>query len=111
MQVRAVVTHTTVSLPATKTLYPVILYPPVPAGAIQDREAEAFPALAATDKGADGEVPGTALAALLAVLVPAEFDAVTVKLYCTPLVSPAREHERAPAVVQSFDASCAVVTA
>jgi hypothetical protein len=71
------------------TVYPVIVLPPLDAGALKDTVAWALPAAADTLVGAPGTVAGvTLLEAVEAGPVPTELVAVTVKVYAVPLVSP-----------------------
>lgn len=63
---------------------------PVWVGAVNATLADANPAVAVTDVGAPGRtIAGTTLLLeALGALVPVEFEAVTVNVYETPLVSP-----------------------
>jgi hypothetical protein len=86
-------------------VYPVIGDPPSLVGAIHETEAWALPAVALTPVGAPGTPGGvagvTAFEGALGVLVPAQFVAVTVKVYETPLVSPVTVALVAPEVVEA----------
>ncbi len=78
----------------------MIVAPPLEAGADQETTlcALALP-VAVTLVGAPGTVLGVAaLDALDALLVPATFVAVTVKVYAVPFVRPVTVQERAPVV-------------
>jgi hypothetical protein len=89
-------------------LYPVIVDPPLLAGATQVIVAVAMtPGVATRVAASPVGAPGTVLAtptvadmAELGPLVPSEFVAVTAKEYRVPLVSPVIVHARAPVVLQ-----------
>ena len=72
------------------TVYPVMVAPPLDAGAVQETTEEALAyEVAPTEVGAPGVVAGVAGAeAADAGLVPAELVAVTVNVYVVPLVRP-----------------------
>jgi hypothetical protein len=73
------------------TVYAVIGEPPSDVGAVMVSVTSATPGprIAVTDTGASGTVAGvTGLDAADGKLVPAEFVAVTVKVYAVPFASP-----------------------
>jgi hypothetical protein len=74
------------------TVYEVIAEPPSDAGGVNVTVACPFPAVAATPVGAPGAVVTEAgvtwFDTLDGTLVPAEFVALTVKVYAVPFVSP-----------------------
>jgi hypothetical protein len=81
------------------TVYPVIAEPPLSAGLVQDTDAALEPAVAETPVGLAGTVAGTTGAeAVEGRLVPTPFVAVTVKVYCWPLVRVETVQESAPLV-------------
>jgi hypothetical protein len=71
------------------TVYEVIAEPPLFTGGVNVTTASPLPPVAVPIVGASGVVAGTTeLLVAEAMLVPAAFVAVTVKVYVTPLVSP-----------------------
>lgn len=75
--------------PEEVTVYPVMVEPPLDAGAEKLTLAEAFPAVALPMVGAPGTVDGVMeFDALEAALVPTPFVAVTVNVYAVPFAKP-----------------------
>jgi hypothetical protein len=68
-------------------VYPVIAAPPL-AGAVHVTVACESPPVAVTLPGACGTVAGVTAFDVAGALVPNEFEAVTWKVYVTPLLSP-----------------------
>jgi hypothetical protein len=79
----------------------VIAEPPLLAGGLQDTVAEDRAKTAVTRKGGlDTDTAVTGSECALTAPVPARLDALTVKVYVVPLVSPETTHVNAPVVVQ-----------
>jgi hypothetical protein len=74
------------------TTYPVIGLPPFDAGAVQDTDADALPAVAVTAVGAPGAVAGATGVTLADAAddapTPTAFVAATVNVYAVPFVNP-----------------------
>jgi hypothetical protein len=101
MQVRApVVVHGTPPIPEGVTVYRVMGWPPLLAGAVQATDAVAAPGDALTLLGCPGTVAGmTVLDAIEGRLGPEAFVAVTMNVYDRPLVRPVTEQLKRTVVV------------
>jgi hypothetical protein len=82
------------------TVYRVMGWPPLLAGASHETEAELLKPTALTPVGAPGVVAGVTALETPAELVPMALVAVTRKLYETPLVRPTTVQLVAPVVPQ-----------
>lgn len=81
------------------TVYPVIVDPPLEEGAVHETVTWPFPEIPDTEVGAEGgEDKVICEEGAEAMLVPAAFVAVTVKVYPVPFVNPVTVHVSGPLV-------------